>query len=127
MKQLADFTTHHLVVKGIVTEADAPIYVYGFEVMFSILFTIGSIFSLAAYLGFFVETLVFFIAFFFIKDLCWRLSCIYTSTMLFDVACNDCNILGFAHCCSYTMVFSARSCYCGCCIYLYYSLVASDS
>lgn len=64
MKQLADFTTHHLVVKGIVTEADAPIYVYGFEVMFSILFTIGSIFSLAAYLGFFVETLVFFIAFF---------------------------------------------------------------
>ena len=38
MKQLADFTTHHLVTKGIVTEADAPIYTYGFEVMFSSFF-----------------------------------------------------------------------------------------
>lgn len=32
MKQLADFTTHLFVTKGIVTEADAPIYAYGFEV-----------------------------------------------------------------------------------------------
>ncbi len=64
MKRLANFTTHHLVVKGIVTEADAPIYIYGFEVMFSTLFTFGSIFALAAYFEFFLETLVFFIAFF---------------------------------------------------------------
>ena len=39
MKQLADFTTHLFVTKGIVTEADAPIYAYGFEVLFSSLFT----------------------------------------------------------------------------------------
>lgn len=48
MKQLADFTTHLFVTKGIVTEADAPIYAYGFEVLFSSLFTFGSIFVLAA-------------------------------------------------------------------------------
>lgn len=64
MKQLADFTTHHLVTKGIVTEADAPIYAYGFEVMFSTLFTFGSIFVMAACFDFFLETMVFFIAFF---------------------------------------------------------------
>lgn len=33
MKQLADFTTHLFVTKGIVTEADAPIYAYGFEMI----------------------------------------------------------------------------------------------
>lgn len=64
MKQLADFTTHLFVTKGIVTEADAPIYAYGFEVLFSSLFTFGSIFVLAACFDFFVETLVFFAAFF---------------------------------------------------------------
>ena len=59
MKQLADFTTHLFVTKGIVTEADAPIYAYGFEVLFSSLFTFGSIFVLAACFDFFVETNVF--------------------------------------------------------------------
>lgn len=64
MKQLADFTTHHLVTKGIVTESDAPVYAYGFEVMYSSLFTFGSIFVVAACFNFFLETMVFFIAFF---------------------------------------------------------------
>lgn len=41
MKHLTDFTTYHLVTKGIVTEADAPIYAYGFEVMFARLFTLN--------------------------------------------------------------------------------------
>lgn len=63
MKQLAGFTTHHLVTKGIVTEADAPIYAYGFEVMFARLFTFGSIFFVAACVGNFFETLLFFTAF----------------------------------------------------------------
>lgn len=63
MKQLADFTTHHLVTKGIVTEADAPIYTYGFEVMFSSFFTFGSLFALSVCVGNFFEALLFFTAF----------------------------------------------------------------
>lgn len=63
MKQLADFTTHHLVTKGIVTEVDAPIYTYGFEVMFSSSFTFGSLFALSVCVGNFFETLLFFTAF----------------------------------------------------------------
>lgn len=64
MKQLADFATRRLVANGVIAETDAPIYAYGFEAMFSTLFTFGSIFALAAFMGSFLETIIFLAGFF---------------------------------------------------------------
>lgn len=63
MKQIAEMTTHRLVSRGVIAEADASIYAYGFEAMFSTVFTFGSIIVLSVCVGNFFETLLFFTAF----------------------------------------------------------------
>lgn len=63
MKQLADVATQYLIEKEVVPKSDAAIYAYGFDYLFTLLYTYGSLLIFAACLGTVPETLLFFLAF----------------------------------------------------------------
>lgn len=64
MKQLADYATQRLIDEAVIPEADAEIYAYGFDYLFTLTYTYGSLLILATFLGTVPETLLFFLAFF---------------------------------------------------------------
>lgn len=63
MQKLAQGTAERLVAQGIIREEDAPIYRYGLEAMYSSLLELLSILALAALIGNFWQTVLFFAAF----------------------------------------------------------------
>lgn len=63
MQRLAQGTADRLVAQGIIREEDAPIYRYGLEAMYSSLLELLSILALAALIGNFWQTVLFFAAF----------------------------------------------------------------
>lgn len=63
MQKLAQGTAERLVAQGIIREEDAPIYRYGLEAMYSSLLELLSILTLAALIGNFWQTVLFFAAF----------------------------------------------------------------
>ena len=63
MQRLAQGTAERLVAQGIIREEDAPIYRYGLEAMYSSLLELLSILALAALIGNFWQTVLFFAAF----------------------------------------------------------------
>lgn len=63
MQKLAQGTAERLAAQGIIREEDAPIYRYGLEAMYSSLLELLSILALAALIGNFWQTVLFFAAF----------------------------------------------------------------
>lgn len=63
MQKLAQGTAERLVAQGIIREEDAPIYRYGLEAMYSSFLELLSILALAALIGNFWQTVLFFAAF----------------------------------------------------------------
>lgn len=63
MQRLAQGTADLLAAQGIIREEDAPIYRYGLEAMYSSLLELLSILTLAALIGNFWQTVLFFAAF----------------------------------------------------------------
>lgn len=63
VKQLADYTTKCLIDRGVISEKNASIYSYGFEVLFLTMVMFGSILFLASLIGNFWETIAFLLAF----------------------------------------------------------------
>lgn len=63
MQRLAQGTAERLVAQGIIREEDVPIYRYGLEAMYSSLLELLSILALAALIGNFWQTVLFFAAF----------------------------------------------------------------
>lgn len=63
MQKLAQGTAERLAAQGIIREEDAPIYRYGLEAMYSSLLELLSILTLAALIGNFWQTVLFFAAF----------------------------------------------------------------
>lgn len=63
MQKLAQGTAERLVAQGIIREEDAPIYRYGLEAMYSSFLELLSILTLAALIGNFWQTVLFFAAF----------------------------------------------------------------
>lgn len=63
MQRLAQGTADRLAAQGIIREEDAPIYRYGLEAMYSSLLELLSILALAALIGNFWQTVLFFAAF----------------------------------------------------------------
>ena len=63
MQRLAQGTADRLAAQGIIREEDAPIYRYGLEAMYSSLLELLSILALAALIGNFWQTVLFFTAF----------------------------------------------------------------
>lgn len=68
MQKLAQGTAERLVAQGIIRKEDAPIYRYGLEAMYSSLLELLSILALAALIGNFWQTVLFFAAFIYIKS-----------------------------------------------------------
>lgn len=63
MQRLAQGTADRLAAQGIIREEDVPIYRYGLEAMYSSLLELLSILALAALIGNFWQTVLFFAAF----------------------------------------------------------------
>lgn len=63
MQKLAQGTAERLAAQGIIREEDAPIYRYGLEAIYSSLLELLSILALAALIGNFWQTVLFFAAF----------------------------------------------------------------
>lgn len=63
MQKLAQGTAERLAAQGIIREEDAPIYRYGLEAIYSSLLELLSILTLAALIGNFWQTVLFFAAF----------------------------------------------------------------
>lgn len=68
MQRLAQGTADRLAAQGIIREEDVPIYRYGLEAMYSSLLELLSILALAALIGNFWQTVLFFAAFIYIKS-----------------------------------------------------------